>query len=128
MTADAAYLLQSVSQVAHVRRRALAIQRYTAALASTLGQRYAAGHAIAVEDARRVADYVAQTDHTIDLEIDSGNVTIKASMEPFYTLVRRYLSQSPCARPKGRFRWWLIPLVLIGTTLIVYGETKEKKK
>jgi hypothetical protein len=127
-TSDAARTLEDSSKVAHVRQRALDAAQRVATLKGRLLATYQRGQTIRIEEARRVADMVGSVDHTVKYEAGAlGTLAIYSEVEPFYRAVGLFLGREVCKRP-SRFKWWLIPLVLVGTTLVVYSETKKTNR
>ena len=127
---DAASLaIQRAATDHHVYERACEVGISATALRATLVDRYAAAELITTSDAKRIGDLVGRVDFTVQLERDAaGTVAIGSTTAPFYAAMGRLLAGPRCGpRPGGRFKWWLIPLVLIGTGLVVYGETKGGK-
>jgi hypothetical protein len=77
-----------------------------------------------VELARRI-DQLASVDAATDKNVAVADATVG-----FYESVRVSLARPPCGPGLvgRRLKWWLIPLLLIGTALVVHSEAKDPKR
>lgn len=127
---DSAYTADGTN--ADLASKALLDAGESLTLRAALGKRYAAGATITLKDATAVAELTRRSvaRARIDAGTD-GTLTIADAAGPVYTLVGFFLNRAACTgRPaaSGRLKWWIIPLVLIGTALVVHGETRETKR
>jgi len=117
---------------ADLRNRALPQAYEAITFWGTVNRRYDKDAIVSAADATKIAAIVRGVDASITSDATtSGPLTIQSAAEPLYTLVELLLTRSVCVgRPvlAPRFNWWLIPLVLIGTALVVHSETKDRPK
>jgi hypothetical protein len=97
-----------------------------------LQKTYPGGGDITSADARRVVSLASSVDQMLEIdEATENNAPVRDAGQRFYDALRLANKSGTCRkRPaeRRRFKWWIIPLVLIGTTLVVYSETKGRKK
>lgn len=91
-----------------------------------LGESYKDDAVISKADAGRVYDFLVRANYLVQYDARTvGSLAVQEAMKPLADLVSALLAQKPC-RIRAARAWWLIPFVLIGTSLVVWGETKTR--
>jgi hypothetical protein len=94
--------------------------------------RYAPGNDLTREDASAVAASVERIGWLVSEDArEYGTLDIQNAAAPLSELVAVLLERTPCpthAEKRSAARWWLIPLALLGAGLVVYSETRGKRR